>query len=299
MSSMPSPSSPSARLSAYLARIGLDAPPPVSAEGLGALLAAHRRAIAFENLDVRLGRPIRIDGDSVFDKLVTRRRGGYCFEQNRLLADMLREMGYPLRPLLARVRLGAAADAVPVRSHVTLLVTLEGQPWIAEGGFGGSDLPALPLVDGAQAASPADGARHRLRRVGEPGTLAGEWLIERAGPHGATDGRAAPHEDWQPQYSFDLAHVAPDDLEQCNHWTSTRPGTRFTTLHIASIVLPDGFAAMTDRALTLHRGGVKTEQAIATPADYARTLRDVFRIAFSETEAAALPLFALRADQSH
>jgi len=299
MSSMPSPSSPSARLSAYLARIGLDAPPPVSAEGLGALLAAHRRAIAFENLDVRLGRPIRIDGDSVFDKLVTRRRGGYCFEQNRLLADMLREMGYPLRPLLARVRLGAAADAVPVRSHVTLLVTLEGQPWIAEGGFGGSDLPALPLVDGAQAASPADGARHRLRRVGDPGTLAGEWLIERAGPHGATDGRAAPHEDWQPQYSFDLAHVAPDDLEQCNHWTSTRPGTRFTTLHIASIVLPDGFAAMTDRALTLHRGGVKTEQAIATPADYARTLRDVFRIAFSETEATALPLFALRADQSH
>ncbi|MBO9576300.1 MAG: arylamine N-acetyltransferase [Sphingobium sp.] len=279
------------RLAAYLDRIGLDAAPALTLEGLATILAAHRRFIAFENLDVRLGRGIRIDSDSVFDKLVLKRRGGYCFEQNRLLADMLREIGFELRPLLARVRLGAP-DIIPVRSHVTLLVALEGRLWIAEGGFGGSDLPALPLEDGAQAASP-DGARHRLRKVGDAGALSGEWLLERAGPHSATDGRAQPHQDWQPQYSFDLAHVAPDDLEQCNHWTSTRPATRFTTLHIASIVLPDGFASMTDRALTLYRHGEKTERAIATPADYAATLRDVFRLEFSEIEAGALPLFAL------
>lgn len=279
------------RLNAYLARIGLDAAPPLTLDGLATILAAHRRAIAFENLDVRLGRGIRIDSESVFDKLVTRRRGGYCFEQNRLLADMLVEIGFELRPLLARVRLGAVSDLVPVRSHVTLLVMLDGKPFIAEGGFGGSDLPALPLEDGAMAQSP-DGARHRLRKAGDPGALSGEWLIERAGAHGATDGRAQPHEDWQPQYSFDLAHVAPDDLEQCNHWTSTRPATRFTTLHIASIVLPDGFASMTDRALTLHRNGLKTEHAIATPAEYATVLRETFRLDFSEIEAAALPLFA-------
>lgn len=280
------------RLAAYLDRIGLaDAPPPTSA-GLAAILTAHRRAIAFENLDIRLGRGIRIDSNSVFDKLVTRRRGGYCFEQNRLLADMLRVMGFTLRPLLARVRLGAPAEQVTVRSHVTLLVTLDGQPWIAEAGFGGSDLPALPLEHGAEATSP-DGARHRLRKIGEAGALSGAWLLERAGPHSATDGRAQPHEDWQPQYSFDLAHVAPDDLEQCNHWTATRPGTRFTSLHIASIVLPGGFAALTDRALTLHRDHIKTERAIATPAEYAAVLRETFRLDFSDIEAAALPLFAV------
>jgi N-hydroxyarylamine O-acetyltransferase len=279
------------RLPAYFERIGLDAPPPVTTEGLAMLLAAHRRSIAFENLDVRLGRGIRIDGDSVFDKLVTRRRGGYCFEQNRLLADMLRALGFAVRPLLARVRLGAPEDVVPMRSHVTLLVTLDGRDWIAEGGFGGSDLPALPLEDGAAATSP-DGASHRLRRVGERGSLSGEWLIERAGAHGATDGRAAPHEDWQAQYSFDLAQVAPDDLEQANHWTSTRPATRFTSLHIASIVLANGFASLTDRALTVHRNGLRSETAIATPGDYARVMRDIFRMEFSELEAAALPLFA-------
>lgn len=278
------------RLSAYLARIGLAAPPPVTPAGLGALLAAHRRNIAFENLDIPLGRGIRIDGDSVFDKLVTRRRGGYCFEQNRLLADMMRVIGFELRPLLARVRLGPP-DLVPVRSHVTLLVTLDGAPWIAEGGFGGSDLPALPLADGAMGTSP-DGASHRLRRVGEAGALAGEWLLERAGPHATTDGRAQPHEDWQPQYSFDLAHVAPDDLEQCNHWTSTRPQTRFTTLSIASIVLDKGFASLVDRTLTIHRNGEKSVEEITDPAQYADTLRSLFRLDFSDAEAAALPLFA-------
>lgn len=277
------------RLNAYLARIGLDVPPPVTPEGLGTLLSAHRRSIAFENLDIPLGRGIRIDGDSVFDKLVTRRRGGYCFEQNRLLTDMMRAIGFDLRPLLARVRLGPP-DIVPVRSHVTLLVGLDGRPWIAEGGFGGSDLPALPLEDGAADVSP-DGARHRLRKIGQAGTLDGEWLLERAGPHATTDGRAQPHEDWQPQYSFDLAHVAPDDLEQCNHWTSTRPGARFTTLHIASIVLNEGFASMVDRTLTIYRNGEKSVHEITDPAQYAEILRSTFLLDFSDAEAAALPLF--------
>ncbi len=277
-----------ARLAAYLRRIGLAGAPPLTPAGLGVLLAAHRRAIAFENLDIPLGRGIRIDTDSVFDKLVTRRRGGYCFEQNRLLADMARLVGFDLRPLLARVHLGNPPDIIPVRSHVTLLVDLDGTPWIAEGGFGGSDLPALPLADGSTATSP-DGASHRLRRTG---ALAGEWLIERAGPPGATDGRAQPHEDWQPQYSFDLAHVAPDDLEQANHWTATRPGMRFTTLHVASIVLDTGFASMIDRALTVHKDGEKNVREIADAADYGDTLRTLFKLDFSDAEAAALPLFA-------
>ncbi len=282
--------SPAARLTAYLERIRLPSAPEPTPEGLARLLAHHRRAIAFENLDIPLGRGIRIDGDSVFDKLVTRRRGGYCFEQNRLLADMMRLMNFDPRPLLARVRLGNAGDIVPVRSHVTLLVTLGGRPWIADGGFGGSDVPALPLSDGAFATSP-DGAAHRLRKIGESGTLAGEWLLERAGAHEATDGRAAAHEDWQPQFSFDLAHVAPEDLEQCNHWTATRPETRFTTFHIASIVLDVGFASMIDRTLTIHCNGEKSVTKITDPALYADTLRTIFHLAVSDEEAASLPLF--------
>jgi N-hydroxyarylamine O-acetyltransferase len=275
----------------YLARINLAAPPPATGEGLAILQAAHRTAIGFENLDILLGRGIAIDAQSVFDKLVTRQRGGYCFEQNRLFSDVLSQIGIANRPLLARVRLAAPPGVVPPRTHVCLLATIEGEHWLADAGFGGSNIPPLPLVDGAEAAT-SDGARHRLLRAGPSGTLAGEWRLERAGPTLATDGRVAPHMDWQPQYTFDLSEVAPDDLEQANHWTATRPGTRFTTLHVASIPIADGFAAMSDRQLTIYRAGSTEKRTIDTPQDYAATLREVFRIALTDDEAAQLPLFA-------
>jgi len=280
-------------LSAYLRRVRLDAAPTADAEGLARLQAAHRQTIGFENLDIRLGRPIRIDPDAAFDKLVTRGRGGYCFEQNRLFGDMLAALGMPNRPLLARVWLGLVPgiDAPPPRSHVLLLVDLGGAPWIADAGFGGSYVPPLPLVDGAIART-GDGAMHRLRRVGAVGDVAGEWLLERAGPAKATDGRGAPHGDWQPQYGFDLAPVAPIDLEQCNHWTATRPDTRFTTMQIVSIALPGGFAAMTDRRLALYRDGEASVREIGAAADYHAVLTDLFRLTISAAEVAALPAFS-------
>ncbi|GLK43111.1 N-hydroxyarylamine O-acetyltransferase [Novosphingobium resinovorum] len=277
----------------YLARIGLSHTPLADPDGLAALQQAHRQAIGFQNLDISLGRGIRIDSASVFDKLVVRRRGGYCFEQNRLYGDVLAALGMANRPLLARVRMGLAEDAPPPpRTHVLLLVRAEpGRAWIADAGFGGSYVPPLPLEDGAEART-RDGAAHRLRRIGEMGGQHGEWLLERAGPVEATDGRAAPHGEWQAQYTFDLAKVVPGDLEMVNHWTSTRPDTRFTMLHVASVVLPEGFAALSERALRIHRGGITETREIADAADYATTLRDLFGIALSEAEVARLPLFA-------
>jgi len=279
------------RLAAYLERLRLDAPPSPDADGLARVQAAHRRAIAFENLDILLRRPIRIDSDSVFDKLVTRRRGGYCFEQNRLLADMLAALGLPNRPLLARVQMRLAPGEIPPRTHMLLLLELDGEPWIADAGFGGSFAPPLPLRDGASAAT-EDGARHRLRRIGQPGDLTGEWLLERAGSPSAMDERALFTDEWQPQYAFDLAPVSPIDLELSNHWTATRPDTRFTTLHIASIVLPDGFTALMDRMLTQVRGSVSEKRELTGPADYSTALADLFGLSVSADEVAALPLFA-------
>ncbi|MFC0204977.1 arylamine N-acetyltransferase family protein [Novosphingobium soli] len=278
-------------LAGYLTRVGLPAAPAPTARGLAVLQSAHRQAIGFENLDVMLGRPIRLDAPSVFDKLVQRGRGGYCFEHNRLFADVLGALGLAPRPLLARVRLGQSVDAMPPRTHTCLLVPVDGALWLADAGFGGSDLPPLPLSDGAEATT-TEGARHRLRRIGARGSLGGEWLLERSGPRCATDGRARAEPGWQPQYAFDLSEVAPDDLEQANHWTATRPGTRFTTLHVASIPLTAGFASMVDRELTIHDGSGTQRREITGAADYAQVLREVFRIAMRAEEVAALPLFA-------
>lgn len=274
-------------LSRYLARIGLAGPMPHDPAGLARWLAAHRRAIPFENLDIPLGRGIAIDGASVFAKLVDRRRGGYCFEQNRLLGDMLALADLPTRPLLARVLLGVPPGQVPPRTHVLLLARIGGQDWIADGGFGGSFVPPLPLADGASAAT-ADGAAHRLRHIAD---ARGQWLLERAGPVEGPEGGFAPSTEWLPQYAFDLAPVAQGDLDQCNHWTSTRPGERFTTFHVVSRVLPGGFAGLTGDRLAIYRDGETEKRRVADLPDYARVLETVFGLALLPEDLAALRPF--------
>lgn len=276
-------------LAAYLARIGMGEPPAVDAAGLAAVQRAHRLAIPFENLDIPLGRGILLAPDAVAAKLVHGARGGYCFEQNGLFVDALDALGFVARPLLARVWLGPPGD-VPPRTHMLALVDLDGAPWIADVGFGGSFTPPMPLEDGAEATSP-DGARHRLRRTPMPGDPDGEWLLERDGASEATDGRTTGA-GWQPQIGFAVRPVTPADIEQCNHWTATRPGTRFTTLCVASRVLPDGFAALTDRRLTLYRAGAGEVRLLDTPELYRETLADLFGIALTPAEVAALPIFA-------
>lgn len=284
------------RLGEYLARIGLAVPPAPDPSGLATVQRAHRLAIAFENLDIPLGRGIQIDSDPVFAKLVAARRGGYCFEQNRLLADMLALMGLLTQPLLARVWLLLPPGEVPPRTHTVLVAELGGERWITDAGFGGGFCPPLPLRDGVTAQSP-DGGLHRLRRWAEPGTVAGEWVLERrpastrniaARNIGSTDSGV----DWQPQYSFDLAEVAQADLAAANHWTSTRPGTRFTTLRVASLVLPTGLAALTDRTFTLTDGATITTRPVGTAADWHAILADTLGIALTPEDVARLSLFA-------
>jgi arylamine N-acetyltransferase len=275
-------------LANYLARIAFSIPKAVSVEVLEQIQLAHRMAIGFENMDVMLGRGIAVDLPSIHAKLVDRMRGGYCFEHNALFGAMLDELGYPNRPLLGRVWLGAPEGVVPPRTHTMRLVEVEGAVWIADAGFGGAYVPVLRLVDGATGQTP-DGARHRLHRVME---AAGEWLVERAGPPAATDGRAEAHEQWQRQYSFDLSPVMPVDLELSNHWTSTKPNTRFTTAYIASIVLPDGgFASLNGRRLSIYNGRRADVLELPNATDWQRVLADLFNIELSMEEIDALYLF--------
>lgn len=274
-------------MNAYLSRIGLDRPPPVDAGGLQAVQAAHRRAIPFENLDIPLGRAIACDSEAVFAKLVTRRRGGYCFEQNRLLADMLDATGFAVRMLLARVMLGDPPDHTP-RTHCLVLVDLDGEPWIADAGFGGSYAPPMRLVDGKETVS-GDGARHRLTRIGAEGDLPGSWLLERMGPMLSTDGRVKSDDRWEAQFAFDLAQVADADMALGNHWAGTHPASRFTNVTVASLCLPDGFASLVDGQLTVWRKGHETQRrTIETAEDYRAVLEQVFTIALDDSEAAAL-----------
>jgi N-hydroxyarylamine O-acetyltransferase len=269
-------------LDAYLARINLPARVTPDAEGLGRLQREHRLAIPFENLDVRLGRGIAIDTDSVFAKLVTGKRGGYCFEHNRLFMDALAALGFAVRPLLARVWLGVA-DTPPL-THTLSLVTIGDRAWIADASFGGSYAPVMALADGWEAEAP-DGAWFRLDRDARHG-----WMLSRKGDAGSTDGRGTGP-GWQPQYSFHDTEVFDSDLALANHWTSTAPASRFTQLTVASIVLPHGMAGLTDRRYHRRAGDNVSEAEITDPRVYRMRMSLMFGIDLSPDDVARLGLF--------
>jgi N-hydroxyarylamine O-acetyltransferase len=157
-------------------------------------------------------------------------------------------------------------------------VALDGQAWIADAGFGGSYVPPLPMIDGAEAIAP-DGARFRLK------SDSAGWLLLRDGDPALTDGRGAG-EGWQPQYSF-LGDTAPAaDLAMGNHWSYAAPLSRFTRHRIVSIVLPHGFATLTDRSYRRKAGGTATQDTITDPRVYRMRLSMMFGIDLSADEVA-------------
>lgn len=260
-------------IAAYLARIGLPEPPAPDADGLFAVQRAHRLAIPFENLDIPLGRGISLDPEHLFDKLVLHRRGGYCFEQNGIFLSALHALGFEARPLLARVWL--FAEDVPPKTHMLILVTLPSGEWIADAGFGGAYAAPMPLVEG-EVLGP-DGAWHRLIRDDAFG-----WVLER---------RGGDEGEWIRQYSFTTAPIWPSDIGLANHFTATQPGGRFTSNVVASIILPNGLAALTNRDYTRYSASGAERAEISSAKMLQLRLSLVFGIDLSSEEIAALNLF--------
>jgi N-hydroxyarylamine O-acetyltransferase len=203
-------------LDAYLARIGLDAAGPPSLALLRAIVTAHTATIPFENLDIILGRPIRLDVGSVQAKLVGTNRGGYCFEQNTLLRAALEQLGFAVSSLMARVVIGAAPDAITPRTHMLLRVDLAEGAHLADVGFGNLT-PTAPLSLAGDEPQPTGHEDYRLR------PLDGETLLQ-----------ARLGAEWQSLYRFSAAPSHPIDHEVGNWFTSTKPDGLFTASVIAA-----------------------------------------------------------------
>jgi N-hydroxyarylamine O-acetyltransferase len=258
---------------AYLERLGLQAAPRLTADGLEALHRAQAYTIPFENFDILLGRGISLDPSDVFAKLVTRGRGGYCFELNGLLHLALTAFGFSARPLLARVHIGGAPTA---RSHLLLLVTLDGREWIADVGFGGPGLRA-PIPFALQSTVVQDGQEFRLSES----PLFGIMLQTRS------------NAGWQDLYSFDLGHVVPADIACGNHFTATHPSSFFTFTRVAALPRADGRISLVDRSLIVVCDGVENAQTLDEGEHYLGALKQHFGIDLDAPYAALRPLDAM------
>ena len=163
-------------LEAYFQRIGYASDGAPTIETLRALHVRHTEAIAFENLNPLLGWPVRLDLESLQQKMVRDGRGGYCFEHNVLFKHVLDALGFRVIGLTARVLWGAAENTVTARTHMLLRVDLDGQPYIVDVGFGGVTLTGpLRLETDIEQATPHE--PFRLLR-------ANDEFIEQVNIHG-------------------------------------------------------------------------------------------------------------------
>ena len=245
-------------LDAYFARIGFRERTRPDRATLDALHLAHARAVPFENLDIQMGLPISLELDHLQDKIVRRRRGGYCFEQNTLFLTVLREIGFSVEPFEARVRLGVTE--VRPRTHMLLRVLLDGRPLLADVGFGLQGLLEPLPMDGQPHAQQGD-----VYRVIEEGAqLVLQWA------------RPAP-ENWLDLYAF-VPEARPEvDFVMGNHFTSTYPRSPFVLSLVVQLPTPGARYSLRNLDWSITRGGTVEERRV-TPAEVRELLRDRFHL---------------------
>src|SRR5262245_240208 len=129
----------------WLARIGYSGELDPTLDTLSRLILAHSRSISYETLDIILGRPPKLDLETLQAKMIAGRRGGYCFEQNMLFRAGLQSLGYHVTSLQGRVVRGLAIDAPRPAIHMLLQVELAQGPYLADVGFGNL-APTAPLL---------------------------------------------------------------------------------------------------------------------------------------------------------
>ncbi|MGW1074506.1 arylamine N-acetyltransferase family protein [Streptomyces sp. NPDC002537] len=256
-------------LNAYLRRVGFEGAPQPDPATLRALHRAHVAAFPFENLDILLGRPVLLEIGALQHKMVAGTRGGYCHEQNLLMAAVLENIGFAVTGIGARIRNGS--DKLRAVTHLALKVEVDGTPWLCDVGFGGEGLlEPLPLRDGAQA-------------------LHGDWTfgIVRE-PEGTYVLRSLHPDGWFDLYAFGAEPRFPADCAVMNHYTATHPRSPFVSRAVVQRTEPGVRRSLVGSSFSVAHSNGTVEQKTVKPEELAELLKLEFRIELSEADAATL-----------
>ena len=244
---------------AYLDRIEYRGPLDPHFGMLRQLHLAHLMHVPFENLSIHSHEPIVLNDSALFEKIVTRRRGGFCYELNGLFGALLRELGFEVAMLSAQVA-GNQNEFSRDFDHMTLRVGLNQQRWLADVGFGDSFIEPLPLV----ANSEHQQREHRYRLVSD----SHERLVLE---------RALDDEAWQPQYRFAQQAYQYSDYEEMCSYHQTSPESHFTRQRICSRLTPRGRVSLSDMRFIMTENGVRSERVL-NEGEYHEVLQQEFGI---------------------
>jgi N-hydroxyarylamine O-acetyltransferase len=246
----------------YLERICYDGPLDRSIGTLRGLHRSHILTVPFEDLDIHLGRRIVLDQDALFDKIVERRRGGFCYELNGLFAGLLREIGFEVEMLSAGV--AGPNGFGPDFDHMALRVVLD-EDWLADVGFGDSFIEPIRLEESA---------------VTEDAT--GLYRVNADGPNRLMSRR--DHDEpaegiWNPQYRFSLEARELMDYQEMCVYQETSPESHFTQRRLCSLATETGRITLTDLKLIVTSNGVREERMLSGEDEFRSVLAKSFRIA--------------------
>ena len=251
----------------FLKRIGIQSLPDAPLERLQILHRAMTGIVPFENLAILEGRMISLALEAVFAKVVEEGRGGYCFELNSLFAAVLESLGYTVERRIGRVWANGAP--APPLTHMTLRVTVEGQAYLCDVGFGGGGIrEPLPWNMGAIAEQGPDS--FRLEETDN-----GEIMLTR--PAG---------DAWKNLYSLLPCTVRPQDYLPANHYTSNHPDSFFTQAPVAALTTPDGRITLRGRLFRRVGANGESERELSGPEELFRVLAEDFGL--SNLDEAAL-----------
>lgn len=225
------------KIGKFLARIGMDPEMPVilNRAFLGRVQAGCVTAIAYENLDILEGKPIRLTPDALYDKIVTRGRGGYCFELNGLLSYMLREMGFTVTERFARYLRGETE--IPMRRHRVSIVSLADGNYMCDIGVG-QIAPRLPLKLEAGLVQTQNGETYKFERDPRHGWVLWDMY------HGV----------WQEYICFNDDEAYDVDYVQPSFFCETHPDSPFNKEPMIAIKTEDGRRTIDGRVYKVFRG---------------------------------------------
>lgn len=246
----------------YLKRINYKGSLDPTAETLKALHLAHMQAVPFENLSIHWQEPIILNEAALYDKIVNRQRGGFCYELNGLFAALCQALGFEVSKLSARVSNGDGTFS-PEFDHMTLLITTgDGQErWLADVGFG--DSFREPLLFASREMQAQYGCYYRLQQEDDAYFMS----------------QKKEGEDWEAQYRFDLRPFQFADYVPRCHFHQTSPDSHFQRSKICSLATENGRITLSDnRLITTTFDGSRTEMELRNRAVYAQTLKSEFGI---------------------
>lgn len=246
---------------AYLERIGIHEIPEATAASLAMIQKAHLRSVPYENLDILMKKPIELEAEKLYEKIVVNRRGGYCFEVNELLGWLLRGLGYEVRDLFGRFLRGETG--IPMRRHHVLMVWAKDDdvPWILDVGVGsGSPNVPMRLVPGEEV---QDGTvTYRFARDDFFG-----WVLE--------ENKAA---QWGPVYCFTEERQATIDFVTTSFWCEHAAESIFNKAAMVSLRTEDGRKTIDGDEARIFEGDQVEVRKIGSWEEKQTILKDWFGI---------------------